>query len=254
MAPHHMMSDPQPRDVTAIADRDGKELAAVMARYAKRRDDQQRYSLLTPAVLLAMQERQRAIANLLVGIGWLDLEKLRLVEVGCGTGGNLLEFLRLGFRPEHLQGIELIAAYADTARNVLPTALQITCGDAAVASASSVTASSQDIVCQFTVFSSILDNALQQRLADTMWRWLRPGGGVLWYDFTMNNPRNPDVRGVTVKRIGQLFPEATIKVTRLTLAPPIARAVAPIHPALYGVLSTCVWLRTHVLAWIEKPE
>ena len=31
---------------------------------------------------------------------------------------------------------------------------------------------------------------------------LAPGGGVLWYDFTVNNPRNPDVRGVPMKRVG----------------------------------------------------
>ena len=39
-----------------------------------------------------------------------------------------------------------------------------------------------------------------------MWRWVRPGGGVLWYDFTFDNPRNPDVRGVPLARVRELFP------------------------------------------------
>jgi hypothetical protein len=109
-------------------------------------------------------------------------------------------------------------------------------------------------VYQSTVFSSLLDDAFQHQLADTMWRWVRPGGGVLWYDFTVDNPRNPDVRGVPVKRIRQLFPDGRIQVRRLTLAPPLARAVTRVHPALYSLFNACRYLRTHVLAWIEKSR
>jgi len=75
----------------------------------------------------------------------------------------------------------------------------------------------------------------------------------MWYDFTVNNPRNRDVRGVPVTRIRELFPEGKLRVRRLTLAPPLARAITRVHPRLYPVLNTCVWLRTHVLAWVEKP-
>jgi SAM-dependent methyltransferase len=230
------------------------ESAAVEAQYARRHGDGPRYSLLNPSALLATQERQRAIADLLVRIGWLDLRRLRLLEVGCGTGGNLLEFLRFGFRPEHLQGIELLTASAERAQSIVPPTLRVQCGDAATgAVASSIPEASQDIVYQATVFSSLLVDAFQQRLADTMWRWVRPGGGVLWYDFVVNNPRNPDVRGVPVARIRQLFPDGRVRLQRLTLAPPVARAVTRVHPTLYGILNTCVWLRTHVLAWVEKP-
>ena len=83
-------------------------------------------------------------------------------------------------------------------------------------------------------------------------RWLRPGGAVLWYDFTVNNPRNPDVRGVPLPRVRNLFPQGRPRHRRLTLAPPLARAVTRIHPGLYPVHALPV-LRTHVLAWIDKP-
>ncbi len=230
------------------------ETDSVRARYARRPDGEQRYSLLNRSALLAMQERQRAMAELLVRLGWSDLTGLRLLEVGCGTGANLLELLRLGFTPSHLQGIELLSARATQARSVLPASLRIGVGDAAAASNVFAPAGSQDIVFQSTVFSSLLDDAFQQRLADNMWRWARPGGGILWYDFTINNPRNPDVRGVSVARIRQLFPAGGIRVQRLTLAPPVARAVTRVHPALYGIFNSCVWLRTHVLVWIGKPQ
>jgi SAM-dependent methyltransferase len=234
--------------------READEAAAVRARYARRRSDIWRDHALNPAVLLSVQERQRAIAGVFARLGWLDLASVRLLEVGCGTGCNLLDFLRLGFRPDHLQGIELLSSSVEWARRDLPPSVRITLGDAAGEAGSSVVEESQDVVFQSTVFTSLLDDEYQQRLAATMWRWVRPGGGVLWYDFTVNNPRNPDVRGVSVARIRELFPAGKPQVQRLTLAPPIARAVTKVHPTLYAALNTCVWLRSHVLAWIEKPQ
>jgi hypothetical protein len=103
------------------------------------------------------------------------------------------------------------------------------------------------------VFSSLLDDVFQQQLAHCMWRWLKPGGAVLWYDFSFDNPRNPDVRGVPLARVRALFPTARIHARRLTLAPPLARPAARLHPAFWTLLNTVPWLRTHRLAWIEKP-
>jgi hypothetical protein len=40
---------------------------------------------------------------------------------------------------------------------------------------------------------------------------------------------------------------------RVTLAPPLARAVTRIHPGLYRCFNVLPLLRTHVLAWVEKP-
>ena len=172
------------------------------------------------------------------------------MEVGCGSGGNLLELLRLGCRPEHLQGIELLPDRHAQARQVLPAALRLWLGDAVTAP---VIEASQDLVMQCTVFSSLLDDAFQQRLAGAMWRWLRPGGAVLWYDFTVDNPRNRDVRGVPLARLQALFPQGRIQSQRVTLAPPLARAVCRVHPKLYTFFNLLPLLRTHVLAWVEKP-
>jgi hypothetical protein len=111
---------------------------------------------------------------------------------------------------------------------------------------------SQDLVLQSTVFSSLLDAATRAALAAAMWRWLAPGGAVLWYDFTVDNPRNPDVRGVSLAEVRRLFPQARITARRVTLAPPVARAVCRIHRRLYPLCNTLPLLRTHVLAWVAK--
>ena len=224
------------------------EPQAVAERYA-RRTDAGRYSPLRPEVWQMLHERQRAMLRLFVREGLEDLAALRVTEVGCGSGGNLLELLRLGFAPAHLSGIELLPDRHASARAVLPGATAVWLGDATRAP---IEPASQDIVLQSTVFSSLLDDAFQQRLADTMWAWLKPGGAVLWYDFAVDNPRNPDVHGVPLARVRALFPQAGISARRVTLAPPLARIVCRWHPAFYGVFNSLPLLRTHRLAWLRK--
>ena len=226
------------------------EADAVRARYTRRAPLDWRYHRLNLAALLASQERERAIARLFVEQGWRDLRQRRLLEVGCGSGDNLLEMLRLGFAPEQLAGIELLDERHAAARSRLPAALALIHGDALHAE---VAGQSQDVVLQSTVFSSLLDEAFRRRLAERMWTWLKPGGAVLWYDFTVDNPRNPDVRGVPASRLRELFPHGRITTRRLTLAPPLARAAVRVHPSLYTALNVLPPLRTHLLAWIEKP-
>jgi len=228
-----------------------RELQAVAERYARRPALDDRYHPLRPDVWQSLQERQRAMLRLFRTLELVDLSALRLLEVGCGAGGNLLELLRLGFAPEHLAGIDLLSERVARARRVLPAAVRLEAGDAITAP---VPDASLDVVYVSTVFSSLLDDGTQQRLADAMWRWLRPGGGVLWYDFAFDNPRNADVRGVPLKRVRELFAQGTLRARRVTLAPPLARAVCRLHPAAYHVFNAVPLLRTHVLAWIAKPS
>lgn len=227
------------------------ELDEIAARYERRKHiAADRYARLNPAVNASVQERQTALVRLFAQQGIRDLSECKVLEVGCGSGGNLLELLQLGAAPENLVGNELLPERLDAARCRLPQAIELYTGDA---SALPLPDGSFDIVYQSTVFSSILDDDVQQELARKMWRLVRPGGGVLWYDFTFDNPRNPDVRGVKVGRIRQLFFEGELVVKRVTLAPPIARKVVPVHPVLYSLFNALPSLRTHVLGWIKKP-
>jgi SAM-dependent methyltransferase len=235
-----MSQDPRQRD----------ELRAVAERYA-RRPDAGLYSPLRPEVWQTLHERQRVLLGLMARHGVRDLAGLRLAEVGCGAGGNLLELLRLGFEPACLTGLELLPARFERARHVLPAAVTLWQGDATEAP---LAPGSQDLVLAATVFSSILDDAVQQRLAAAMWRWLRPGGAVVFYDFAVDNPRNPDVRGVPVARLRELFPDGRFDVHRVTLAPPLARAACRLHPGLYPLLNVLPLLRTHRLAWVGKTD
>jgi SAM-dependent methyltransferase len=226
---------------------------AVKLRYQKRTLNapiDARYTMFAPDVLYGVQERERAIVSLLKDNIKQPLSDLSVLEIGCGNGGNLLELVRMGFSADHLVGNELLTERAQKALSNLPRSTQVMEGDAMTLN---LPICSYDIVYQSTVFSSLLDDDFQQQLAKKMWSLVKPGGAILWYDFTFNNPNNSDVRGVPVKRIRTLFPEAvTMQIKRVTLAPPIGRLVTKAHPALYSFFNAMPFLRTHVLCWVKK--
>lgn len=233
------------------ANASGGEPGAVVERYARRQSQVPSglYDPLAPAVYMAQQERERALIRLIRTVGLAPVAEKRVLEIGCGSGSNLLELLGLGFVPENLVANELLEERAALARRRLPQGVRILPGDATGLDLGN---DAFDVVYQSTVFTSLLDNAFQQELARRMWQWVKPGGGILWYDFVFDNPRNPDVRGVPVRRIRELFPQADIRRWRVTLAPPISRRVTRLHPELYRVFNAFPFLRTHVLCWIGK--
>jgi hypothetical protein len=83
---------------------------------------------------------------------------------------------------------------------------------------------------------------------------VRPGGLILWYDYHVNNPSNPDVKAVKARELSRLFEGCAIDRHRVTLAPPLARVVAPRSRSIYSLLSAIPLLRTHYLAAIRRPE
>lgn len=242
------MTSPYPDNNAAATSAEAQE---VVQRYARRTPvgKDRRYSIFNPEVWQGFQERQRALIHLLSRHAKAPLNELKVLEVGCGGASNLLELLQLGFDPQNLVGNDLLPERAALARHKLPASCGFFEGDAL---ALAFEDRSFDIVYQSTVFTSLLDDEFQQRLAARLWQWVKPGGAVLWYDFIYNNPSNPDVRGVPVKRIRELFPQAQITVKRVTLAPPLSRRVCRIHSAAYPLFNAVPWLRSHVLCWIEK--
>ncbi|RJR55008.1 MAG: class I SAM-dependent methyltransferase [Desulfobacteraceae bacterium] len=226
------------------------EIQEVSMRYQRRKKSfNDRYSLLNFAHLKEEQEKELAIVRWIRSFGVSPLPMRRVLEIGCGTGSNLLQLLRLGFRPENLVGSELLTDRLEECRRLLPSSIRLIPGDATEID---IPDGSFDIVFQSTVFTSILDKDFQFRLARSMWRLIKPGGGVLWYDFIYDNPKNPDVRGIELKQVKTLFPDGRMKYWRLTLAPPISRRVTRVHPFLYHVFNMFPFLRTHVLCWIQK--
>ena len=197
-----------------------------------------------------MQERERHLLGLLDRHNLMPLAGKRILEVGCGTGKWLRDLIAWGADPETVFGVELLQASAARARRLCPQAVNIQCGNAAELRFQSA---SFDIVLQATVFTSVLDEGMKQAMAAEMLRVVRPGGVIIWYDFFMRNPRNPYVRPVTRSDIQRLFPGCSLDLRRMTLAPPLARVLAPHSWGLCSILSRVPLLCTHYLGAIRSP-
>lgn len=208
------------------------------------------YDPVLPVNVCFRQERELATLSLLRG--WLNGRKmsdLSVLEVGCGNGINLLQMISLGVDPSRVVANEFLPERLKVARHRLPAAVRVVGGDAAELKQTPATI---DLVIQATVFSSIIDDNTRRGIARRMWSLLKEDGAILWYDFTYNNPRNPDVRGVRMREIRELFPDAAFRVKRITLAPPLARRVAPISRHAYNFLAGLGLFNTHIVALLVK--
>lgn len=111
-----------------------------------------------------------------------------------------------------------------------------------------------ELVVASTVFTSILDDEVRRRVADEVTRVLRPGGALLWYDFRVDNPANPNVRGIAEEELKNLLPGFAHHLRTVTLAPPLARRVVPISWAVATLFECLPFLRTHILGVLVKPK
>jgi len=98
----------------------------------------------------------------------------------------------------------------------------------------------------------MLDHGMKQQIAAEMLRVVKREGLILWYDFHVNNPRNPDVLGVKKREIFRLFPGCQIQLRPITLPPPLVRLLAPYSWLACYVLARIPFLCTHYLGVIQK--
>lgn len=178
-----------------------------------------------------------------------SLADYKFLEVGCGAGFWLRQFLQWGARPENVFGLDVVPARVEKARSLCPAGVTV---QGASAARMTFPNESFDIVLQATVFSSILDPEIRTAVAAEMLRVLRPGGLILSYDFHLRNPRNPDVCGIGKAELRRLLPACSIDFEQITLLPPLARLLAPRSVLLVHAFSAMKFLCTHYLAVVEK--
>lgn len=193
--------------------------------------------------------RRRATAALLVQTLGPDLGKLRVVDVGCGSGGFLRQLVDWGADPCRLAGTEYQEQRLVLARMRSAPGIRWHLGDLDFAAPGSF-----DLVVANTVFSSILAADARIALARDMWRSVAPGGWCMLFDFRYNNPRNPNVRRVTRAELRRMWPALESRYRTLLLAPPIARRLARAPRIVAELLATFAPpLRSHFIYMARKP-
>lgn len=208
-----------------------------------------RYSWFTPSYVFLMQERERRVLHALGKHGFASLHSMKILEIGCGRGYWLREFIKWGANPHNITGVDLLSDSVGIAKKLCPEGVRIECGSGTKLGFSD---GCFDLVLQSTVFSSILDFSTRQQIALEMLRVVKADGALLWYDFHMDNPRNFDVRGMKKREIFQLFSGCRIDLRRITLAPPLARFLAPYSLMTCNLLERLKVFNTHYLGIIRK--
>lgn len=198
--------------------------------------------------MCAHQERQQALVCFFRNIGLSSLKGLRILDVGCGSGGQLRRLTDFGAEPENCVGIDLFEPSLVWARKQNPNITFIE-GSAAQLP---LPTSEFDLVFQFTVFTSVLDCQIRQAMASEVHRVLRPGGYFIWYDFAYSNHKNPNVRGISRREIRRLLGRFRLRFQKITLAPPIGRPAAKLSPLCYRTLAAIPLLRTHYYCFAQK--
>jgi len=112
---------------------------------------------------MTQHERERALISLIRKCDLNPVYNKQVLEIGCGSGSNLLQLIQMGFTPKNIFANELLEDRIAVARNRLPADVSIFPGDACKLD---IQNNSFDIIYQSTVFSSILDDEFQSVLAN----------------------------------------------------------------------------------------
>jgi ubiquinone/menaquinone biosynthesis C-methylase UbiE len=211
----------------------------------------ERNSLLhNPEVLYQCFAQEAALVRALQSIR-PNHEAARVLDVGCGTGETLLTFLRLGFAPGNLFGIDFQEGRVARARENCPS-IHFEYGDATKLEFAS---ESFDLVHETTVFIHSVDDELSRKIAGEMVRVAKPGAHIFLCDWRYSKPGSAAHRGLTQRRIAELF-EVGRKTKRCgvfagPLLPPIGRFLSKRLPSAYflakGLLPFLVGQVTTVL-------
>jgi ubiquinone/menaquinone biosynthesis C-methylase UbiE len=239
------------------------EVERITEEYARRKRELPTdfYSPALPVNLFHRQTRERAVLSMLSRQRALPLGDKRILDVGCGTGQWLVDFETWGASRGNLAGIDLLPerVAASCARlaplrnddgTIVAAGADIREGNAAELPWRD---REFDLVFHSMMFSSILDASMRREVALEMIRVLAPGGIILWYDFFVDNPRNPNVRGVGADEVHALFPGFTMRARRITLLPPLARRLVPVSRLAAEVLTALRLLNTHLLIALRRP-
>jgi SAM-dependent methyltransferase len=220
------------------------EAENIKRRYQERKVGRGRFKESIPFINNVVAERER-VYQTVIGKHFGSFKDLKLLEIGAGEGVNIDFFIKNGLVNKNIVVTELLPERIQLLKNQYPE-ISVMESD----SSDLEFENNFDIVFQSLVFTSILDKGFKLKVAQQMFRSLKPFGIILWYDFKFNNPANTNVKGINKREIAGLFPDAKkIEFKNVTLAPPIGRKVGRYYHVINWLFP---FLRSHLIAVIYK--
>ena len=235
------------------SDTDGerqRDLAAIQHAY-DRYESEGRYRLWdvsNPGYARMVRDRDRVLVRLLRAS--VPRANARILDLGCGDGRLASVARDGGVSIGQWTGVDLSGEAVDVAaaRNPLDRFVVASVDDLAFES------ESFDVAIASTLFSSLPSRSFEIAAAREVSRVLVRGGWLIWYDLRYDNPRNPDVHGVSLADLGQFFPGWRRELEPMTLMPPLARRLGAATPVLYPPLHGIRALRSHLAGRLQRPS
>ena len=150
------------------------EVEKIRMRYERRKSDKSnKYNIFLPYVYNSFFEREKMMLFFLEKYLEKDVVEARVLEIGCGSGDNLLMFLRYGFQSKNIVGNDLLNDRLLYAKKRLPLDTMLISGDGCDLN---MEVASFDVILVSTVFTSILDSGEKERLAKKYGSYYLLGG------------------------------------------------------------------------------
>ena len=160
----------------------------------------------------------RCLSDMLYSKGYRDLSGLRILDVGCGTGRLLGDFIGMGGNSESMFGVDIMLSRLVKAIDRYPS-MNFILIDGADLPFESI---SFDLLVQSVVFSSIGLPGLRKKLAAEMVRVTKPGGFIWWWDMVQTLPEAGN-QSIT---LNELFPNLPILSKQISWLPLPSNGIA----------------------------
>lgn len=193
-------------------------------------------------------EKEKALVSLFNRKN-VKLEDKNILEIGCGRGKILQQFISLGAKPENLYGIDLLDFEIDIAQRFLPQS------HFELGNAENLSYEDEffDIVMQFVTFSSIQNREMRKNIAREMLRVLKKDGFIIWWDFKQIS-KAATAQSISLKEIKEIFPNCCFEVTSMGLDGKILSKVINHSWLLCEILARIKMLNSHYLIYMEKEK
>lgn len=166
-----------------------------------------------------------------------DPSLARVLDVGCGSGGDIYQLLRLGYEPVNITGVEIQQERIAAARRLYPQ-MEFIHADATRMQFEDDTF---DLVFESTMFATLLDDYDRAAIASEMVRVCKPAGFLVLVDWRSPKPGDPSYKALSRKELRILFSIGSrtklIGVQKGALVPPIGRFLSKRAPSVYFVVS-----------------
>jgi ubiquinone/menaquinone biosynthesis C-methylase UbiE len=174
--------------------------------------------------------------SIVKALGMLSVNRdWKVLDVGTGSGGSLVQFLEFGFSPECLWGIDIIQERIQQGEKQFPN-IKFICGDA---SQMNFESDFFDLVMESTMFMQLTNVSLSKKIAEEMIRVVKPGGYIMLVDWRYSFG-NPIYKALSRKRIIEIFNVGVM--TRIycqkhgALIPPLGRLMSKYFYPFYFIM------------------